>query len=120
MEALGLEVIEQSGTRVSGWLEAGPQHHQPFGLVHGGVYTAVAETVASIGGHLAVMEGGRTAVGVNNNVDFLRSHRTGRLEVVAEPLLQGRSQQLWQVVISRAEDGEVVARGQVRLANVGG
>ena len=50
--------------------------------------------------------------------DFLRPQREGRLNVVAEPIQQGRTQQLWQVVITRAEDGKAVARGQVRLQNI--
>jgi 1,4-dihydroxy-2-naphthoyl-CoA hydrolase len=41
-----------------------------------------------------------------------------RDSVVAEPIQQGRTQQLWQVVITRAEDGKAVARGQVRLQNI--
>jgi acyl-coenzyme A thioesterase PaaI-like protein len=43
---------------------------------------------------------------------------TGRMEVVAEPIQQGRTLQLWQVVLTRADDGKLVARGQVRLQNV--
>ena len=42
----------------------------------------------------------------------------GRLDVVAEPIQQGRTQQLWQVLLTRSEDGKLVARGQVRLQNV--
>jgi len=38
--------------------------------------------------------------------------------VVAEPIHQGATQQLWEVNITRAEDGKLVARGQVRLQNV--
>jgi acyl-coenzyme A thioesterase PaaI-like protein len=57
-------------------------------------------------------------VGLNNNTDFLRPMSEGRAEVVAEPLMQGKGQQLWQVVITRAEDGKEVARGQLRLQNV--
>ena len=41
----------------------------------------------------------------------------GRVDVVAEPIQQGRTQQLWQVLLTR-EDGKLVARGQVRLQNV--
>ena len=41
----------------------------------------------------------------------------GRVAVVAEPVQQGRSQQLWQVHLTR-DDGKLVARGQVRLQNV--
>jgi acyl-coenzyme A thioesterase PaaI-like protein len=43
---------------------------------------------------------------------------TGRLVVVAEPVQQGRTLQLWQVLLTRADDGKLVARGQVRLQNV--
>ena len=55
---------------------------------------------------------------VSNATDFLRPHRSGRLQVVAVPIQQGRTQQLWQVEIRRPEDGKLVARGQVRLQNV--
>ena len=57
-------------------------------------------------------------LGVNNITDFLRPLTKGRVKVVAEPIHQGTTQQLWQVIISRADDGKVVARGQVRLQNV--
>ena len=61
---------------------------------------------------------GQRAVGVANATDFLRPHRSGRLEVVAVPVHQGRTQQLWQVDIRRPGDDKLVARGQVRLQNV--
>jgi 1,4-dihydroxy-2-naphthoyl-CoA hydrolase len=57
-------------------------------------------------------------VGVNNNTDFLRSMTEGRVDVVAEPVQQGRTQQLWQVSLTRADNGKLIARGQVRLQNV--
>ena len=50
--------------------------------------------------------------------DFLRSMQAGIVDVVAEPVIQGRVQQLWRVVITRREDGKAVAQGQVRLQNV--
>jgi 1,4-dihydroxy-2-naphthoyl-CoA hydrolase len=58
------------------------------------------------------------AVGVNNTTDFLRPVTEGRVEVVAEPIMQGKGQQLWQVIITRPDDGKEVARGQLRLQNV--
>jgi uncharacterized protein (TIGR00369 family) len=115
---LGIHLDEVTATRVTGWFEVGPQHHQPFGLVHGGVHAAVVETVASVGAVMAVRDSGRTAVGVANSTDFLRSTTSGRLEVVATAVYQGRSQQLWDVLITRAVDGKDVARGRVRLQNI--
>ena len=116
--ALQFEVEEASGSRVSGHVDLGPDQHTPWGVVHGGVYCSVVESAASVGASLAVQERGQFAVGVNNNTDFLRPMTAGRVDVVAEPIQQGRTLQLWQVVLTRAEDGKVVARGQVRLQNV--
>ena len=117
MKLLGLNFEEMGPDRVVAFFETGVDLHQPWGLVHGGVFTAVIETVATTGAYQAVKDRGQLAVGVNNVTDFLRPHQQGRLRVVAEPLQQGKSQQLWQAIVER-EDGKTVARGQVRLQNV--
>jgi 1,4-dihydroxy-2-naphthoyl-CoA hydrolase len=107
--ASGFEPAEISGTKVTGTVELGPDHHTPWGVVHGGVYCSVIESAASIGASAAVAAHGQFAI---------RAMTDGRVDVVAEPVQQGRTQQLWQVLITRAEDGKLVARGQVRLQNV--
>ena len=114
----GFVVTEIGGKRVSGHVDLGSDQHTPWGVVHGGVYCTVIESAASIGASAAVLDRGQFAVGVNNNTDFVRPMTTGRIDVVAEPIQQGRTLQLWQVVLTRADDGKLVARGQVRLQNV--
>jgi 1,4-dihydroxy-2-naphthoyl-CoA hydrolase len=114
----GLMLDEISGTRVTAHIELNARHHTPWGVVHGGVYTTAIESVASVGASAAVFDQGQFAVGVNNSTDFLRSMQAGIVDVVAEPVIQGRVQQLWRVLITRREDGKVVALGQVRLQNV--
>ena len=116
--ATGFEIAEVTGTRVTGHVDLGPEHHTPWGVVHGGVYCTVVESAASIGASTAVVDRGQFSVGVNNNTDFLRPMTTGRLDVLAEPVQQGRTLQLWLVTLTRADDGKTVARGQVRLQNV--
>ncbi len=116
--ATGFEITEASGTRVAGHADLGPAHHTPWGIVHGGVHCAIVESAASVGASAAVADRGQFAVGVSNQTDFLRPMTTGRLDVLAEPVQQGRTLQLWQVTLTRAEDGRIVARGQVRLQNV--
>ena len=116
--ASGFDPVEVSGTRVVGTVDLGPEQHTPWGVVHGGVYCTVVESAASIGASAAVADRGQFAVGVNNSTDFLRPAVAGRLDVVAEPVQQGRTLQLWLVTLTRAEDGKLVARGQVRLQNV--
>ena len=116
--ASGFVVTEAGGRRVVGHVDLGPDQHTPWGVVHGGVYCTVIESAASIGASAAVLERGQFAVGVNNNTDFVRPMTTGRMAVLAEPIQQGRTLQLWQVLLTRAEDGKLVARGHVRLQNV--
>jgi 1,4-dihydroxy-2-naphthoyl-CoA hydrolase len=116
--AMKFEITEATGSRVTGHVELGPDQHTPWGVVHGGVYCSVVESAASIGASTAVADRGQFAVGVNNTTDFLRPMTAGRLEVVAEPIQQGRTLQLWQVLLTRTDDGKLVARGQVRLQNV--
>lgn len=116
--ALGMHFEEIEPTRVVASMELGQDQHTPWGVVHGGAYTTAIESVASVGASLAVLSRGQFAVGVNNITDFLRPLVSGRVQVVAEPIHQGASQQLWQVTIARVEDGKMVARGQVRLQNV--
>jgi 1,4-dihydroxy-2-naphthoyl-CoA hydrolase len=117
LRAAGLEVDEATATRVTGTIAAGPEHHTPWGVVHGGVYTTAVESACSIGASLAVSDRGEYAVGLSNHTDFLRPHREGELRLTATPVQQGRTQQLWQCEIARA-DGKLVARGQLRLQNV--
>ena len=114
----GLVLDEISGTRVTAHIDLGARHLTPWGVIHGGVYTTAVESVASIGASAAVFERGQFAVGLNNTTDFLRSMREGTVDIVAEPVIQGRTQQLWRVIITRREDGKAVAQGQVRLQNV--
>ena len=119
MRLLEIEFDEVTSTSVAGSIAADERHHQPWGLVHGGLFTAAIETFATTGAFQAVKDRGQQTVGVTNITDFLRPHRSGRLTVRADAIQQGRTQQLWQVEISRPEDGKLVARGQVRLQNIG-
>lgn len=115
-EAIGVVIDEVRDDLVRAHVEAGPRHHQPYGVVHGGAWCSIVEEVASTGaGMLALRRDGAGVLGVSNQTDFLRSHSTGRLEVTARPLHAGRRQQLWEVRIERASDGVLVARGQVRF-----
>jgi len=117
LRGAGFAVGEASGTRVTGTIAAGPEHHTPWGVVHGGVYTTAVESACSIGASIAVRDRGEYAVGLVNATDFLRPHVEGELRVTATPIQQGRTQQLWLCEIARA-DGKLVARGQLRLQNV--
>ena len=119
-EVLGLVWDEVTPDRVVAHLDIAKRHQQPYGIVHGGAWASIVESVASHGAAHAVMgnEGIAGVVGTSNLTDFLRSHREGRVEAVGRPIFVGRTQQLWTVEISRASDGKLVSRGQVRFQNL--
>jgi uncharacterized protein (TIGR00369 family) len=113
---LGLEFDEANGDRVVIRWKARPELHQPYGIMHGGVYCSVVETAASVGAALWLGERGQV-VGVSNQTDFLRAVRDGELTATATPVHRGRLQQLWTVEI-HDEQQRLVSKGQVRLQNI--
>jgi 1,4-dihydroxy-2-naphthoyl-CoA hydrolase len=113
---LGIEITEATGERVVARWTAGEKHHQPFGIVHGGVHASVVETLGSIGASVWFGDRGK-CVGVNNTTDFYRAVAEGELLSVGTPIHQGRSQQVWLVETHDA-DGRLVSRGQLRVQNL--
>jgi 1,4-dihydroxy-2-naphthoyl-CoA hydrolase len=119
LRTAGLIFDEITATRVVGHLDLSPDHHTPWGIVHGGVYTTAIESAASVGASTAVRNLGQVAVGLTNTTHFLRSVTEGRVNVEAVALSQGRTQQLWRVDITD-ESARLIAHGELRLQNVAG
>ncbi|CAN5811521.1 PaaI family thioesterase [soil metagenome] len=114
---LGLTLLEVGPSKALARAEAGPQHHQEAGIVHGGWHASIVETIGSIAAYIKASEQGKSVVGVSNYTEFFRPHVAGRLDVEALPVHQGRTQQVWEVRLTRP-DGKLVARGQLRLQHV--
>ena len=113
---LGLRLTELTPDRVAATFSVEPHLHQPYGILHGGVLCSVVESAASVAG--AVWFGDRgNVVGVSNHTNFLRAVREGTLDVEATPVHRGRTSQLWSVRVTDA-GGRLVAKGEVRLANI--
>lgn len=113
----GLVLDEVGPDRVVGHVDLGPDHHTPWGIVHGGVYATAVESAASIGASAAVVGAGQVAVGLTNTTHFLRALSSGLVRVEAAAVYQGRTHQLWRVDVSD-DSGRLVAHGEVRLQNV--
>lgn len=113
-EALGLSFVRASAEEVVAELELGAMHTQPYGIVHGGVYASVIETVCSTGAALTVVDASQSAVGLDNQTSFLKACRGGKVRAVARPIRAGRRTQLWRGEITD-ERGHLLATGQVRL-----
>jgi uncharacterized protein (TIGR00369 family) len=109
---MNMRVVHASAERVEIALDVGPEHLQPHGIVHGGVYCGLVESVCSIGASLAAQ--GAPVMGLENQTSFLRAVRAGALTAVGVPLHVGRTSQLWSAEVRDAE-GRLVASGRLRL-----
>lgn len=114
-ETLGLEVLEVAGDRARGRLAVSDRVRQPFGLVHGGVFAAVAESLASRATYEAVATEGKVALGLSNHTSFLRPIAGGSVESEAHCRHSGRSTWLWEVDHTDG-DGRLCAVSRVTIA----
>ena len=111
---IGLRFTRASADEVAAEIPVTDALLQPYGLVHGGVYATIVETLASAGAALSAMARGQSTVGLENSTSFLRGVRDGVLHARATPLHRGGRTQVWSVEIRDAE-GRDVASGRVRM-----
>lgn len=96
----GLEVLEVGEERARGRVTVREELKQPAGLVHGGVYAAIAESLASMATGIAVAADGFTAMGLSNQTSFLRPVTEGTIEALAIRKHRGRTTWVWEVEMS--------------------
>jgi 1,4-dihydroxy-2-naphthoyl-CoA hydrolase len=111
----GLEWAETTPDLMRATVEVTPKVLQPFGIVHGGVLCAMAETITSVGTYLGVHEAGDIALGMSNNMSFLRPITTGTIHAEAKPRHRGRTTWIWDVEITN-DNGALCAIGRVTIA----
>jgi uncharacterized protein (TIGR00369 family) len=112
--AMDLRFVRATAAEVVAELEVSARHLQPHGIVHGGVYAGMIETVASVGAAVHALSLGRSVVGLENHTSFLHAVREGRLRATARPLTLGRRTHVWEATVADATS-RVVATGRVRL-----
>ena len=100
----GLELLACSDTEVRGRVLVREEVTQPMGLVHGGVYASIAESMASMATHLGVREGGEVATGLSNSTSFLRPITSGTVNACATRIHRGRTTWVWDVRFSDDQD----------------
>jgi len=115
--ALGLAFTRVAPDEVVAEVPVTPALLQPYGIVHGGVYASIIETLASAGAALHAMADGKSSVGLENTTSFVRAVRGGTLVAVATPVHRGRTSQVWEVRVSD-ERGKLAATGRVRTMSL--
>ena len=113
----GLELIELGDEFVRARVEVGDRHRQPAGLVHGGLYATIAESMAVAGTTRAVSPDGRAATGLSTQTSFLRPITGDRVEATARPRHRGRSTWVWEVEITD-EVGRLCVLSRVTISAV--
>jgi uncharacterized protein (TIGR00369 family) len=116
MGVLGIEVDPATEVgAISGRLRVEPRLLQPMGIVHGGVYAAIGETLASMGTANAVIADGKVCMGMSNNTSFLRPVGDGTLHATGTALHRGRTTWVWDIEM-RDDDGRLCAISRVTMA----
>jgi uncharacterized protein (TIGR00369 family) len=100
----GLELLSISETEVRGRVVVRPEVKQPAGLVHGGLYASIAESLASMATYLAVVGQGEMAMGLSNSTSFLRPVTEGTVHALAARIHRGRTTWVWDVRFSDDQD----------------
>jgi len=100
----GMQLLACSDTEVRARIAVRDDLKQPAGLIHGGVYASMAESMASLATALAVYEQGDTAMGLSNNTSFLRPITEGNVHASATRVHRGRTTWVWDVRFSDDAD----------------
>jgi len=111
---LGIEFLEVGDDFIRGRVPVDERTRQPYGLLHGGVSVALAETLGSVAAGHVVAEG-HTVVGLDINANHLKSARSGWVTGIARPVHIGRSTQVWHIDM-RNDDGELVCVSRLTMA----
>jgi 1,4-dihydroxy-2-naphthoyl-CoA hydrolase len=100
----GLEILELGESAASARVQVRDELKQAMGLVHGGVYASVAESIASLATARAVIPRGEIAVGLANSTSFLRPITEGSIHARAQRLHGGRTTWVWDVTFTDDQD----------------
>ena len=111
----GLELIETHADRASARVAVRDAVKQPMGLVHGGLYSSIAESLTSIATAVAVYPEGSFAVGMSNETKFLRPITQGTVHATAVRRHKGRTTWIWDVDFTD-DDGRVCAVTRMTIA----
>ena len=113
LQRIGLEYVEMSQERVVARIPV-EGNTQPYGVLHGGATAALCETIGSVG--TAVIVGlDKLVMGIELNVNHIRSVRTGHVTATGTPLHVGRSTAVWDMQV-RDDEGRLVAVSRLTLA----
>jgi len=112
---LGFELLEAGEEHARGRFKVTDSVRQPMGIVHGGAYAAMAESLASAATYMAVSGEGMAAMGQQNDTSFLRPVSSGSIHAEARRRHRGRTTWVWEIDFTD-DDGRLCAVSRVTTA----
>jgi 1,4-dihydroxy-2-naphthoyl-CoA hydrolase len=103
-DLIGLEYLDTGPEEVRARLEVTDAVRQPVGLVHGGVFASMAESMCSAATWFGVRDEGMAAMGQSNSATFIRPITEGYVHATARPRHRGRTTWVWDVEITDDRD----------------
>jgi 1,4-dihydroxy-2-naphthoyl-CoA hydrolase len=100
----GLEIVELGDELARARVPVRDAIKQPMGLVHGGVYASIAESLCSLATAAAVIGEGHVAQGLSNQTSFLRPILEGTVHATARRRHRGRTTWVWDVDVTDDQD----------------
>jgi len=110
----GLEIEAATADGARGSVPVTDGVRQPAGLVHGGVYASMAESLA-VAATGAAAGDGRFAVGHSSQTSFLRPITAGTVHASGRPRHRGRSTWVWEFDVTD-DDGRLCALVRMTVA----
>ena len=114
-DEIGVEWLNLDPDDARARIAVAPRHLQPGGVVHGGVYASLAESISSAATYGAVREQGMIALGQANDTTFLRPIGEGHVNATATPRHRGRTTWVWDVEITD-DEGRICSLARVTIA----
>ena len=111
----GLEIVSIGDEEVVARVPVRDEILQPAGLVHGGVFASMAESMTSIATWLAVHETGKSAMGQSNQTSFLRPITSGTIHATGRRRHRGKTTWVWEVDITD-DEGRLCALVRMTVA----
>jgi 1,4-dihydroxy-2-naphthoyl-CoA hydrolase len=115
-DVLGFQLTELGPEVAHAHVAIDERHLQPLGVVHGGVYAALAESLASHATAATVMADGYLALGLSNLTSFFRPVSGGVVSATARRLHRGRTTWVWDVSFTEADGGALCATSRITVA----
>jgi 1,4-dihydroxy-2-naphthoyl-CoA hydrolase len=112
---LGVEVVEVTDDVIRGRMPVEDRIRQPYGIVHGGAMSAIAESLTSLGTARGVLADGKIAMGQEINASFMRPIGSGHVNALARVRRRGRTAWNWEVEITD-DDGRLCALLRATIA----